>query len=98
MALQAALAAFRSVGQHDDVLTKFVAKYEGKSLDLSNQNLGAVGASAVAKGLQENKTVIELRMGANKIGLAGAEAIANMLKVNEALQVLILIDNNIGPE
>eukprot|EP00808_Paulinella_micropora_P027241 g40439.t1 len=96
MALQAALAAFR-VGQHD-VLTKFVANYEGKSLDLSSQNLGAVGASAVAKGLQENKTVIELRMGANEIGPAGAEAIANMLKVNEALQVLSLIGNNIGPE
>eukprot|EP00808_Paulinella_micropora_P027583 g61453.t1 len=50
MALEAALAAFR-VGQHD-VLTKFVANYEGKSLELSGQNLGAVGASAVAKGLQ----------------------------------------------
>eukprot|EP00808_Paulinella_micropora_P027129 g71880.t1 len=50
MALQAALAAFH-VGQHD-VLTKFVANYEGKSLDLSSENLGQVGASAVAKGLQ----------------------------------------------
>eukprot|EP00808_Paulinella_micropora_P013735 g27978.t1 len=52
MALQAALAAFH-VGQHD-VLTKFVANYEGKSLDLSSENRGQVGASAVAKGLQED--------------------------------------------
>eukprot|EP00808_Paulinella_micropora_P023382 g79778.t1 len=58
MALQAALAAFR-VGQHD-VLTKFVANYEGKSLDLSSQNLGAVGASAVAKGLQVNPILKQL--------------------------------------
>eukprot|EP00808_Paulinella_micropora_P009602 g9124.t1 len=73
------------------------AKYEGKSLGLSKENLGAFGASAVAKGLQENKTVIELRMGANKIGPAGAEAIANMLKVNNMLTSLELSNNNIEP-
>eukprot|EP00808_Paulinella_micropora_P012890 g25800.t1 len=59
MALQAALAAFRE-GQHD-VLTKLVAKYEDVSLDLSDllsdKNLRASGAMAVAKGLQINPTL-----------------------------------------
>eukprot|EP00808_Paulinella_micropora_P007067 g39104.t1 len=50
--------------------------------------------------LYENKTVIELRMGANKIGPAGAEAIANMLKENKnsKLSNLDISLNNIGPQ
>eukprot|EP00808_Paulinella_micropora_P012269 g57646.t1 len=96
MALQAALAAFHSVGQHDDVLTKFVAKYEGKSLDLSNQNLGAVGASAVAKGLQVNEALQVLILIDNNIGPEGAKAIADMLKVNKTLRELEIVGNNIG--
>eukprot|EP00808_Paulinella_micropora_P022380 g27520.t1 len=86
MALQAALEAFR-VGQHD-VLTKFVANYEGKSLDLLRKNLGDVGASAVAKGLQVNKTLVEFDIRGNKIGPAGAAAVANMLKINPTLETL----------
>eukprot|EP00808_Paulinella_micropora_P014292 g56150.t1 len=95
MALQAALEAFR-VGQHD-VLTKFVANYEGKSLDLSSKNLGYVGASAVAKGLLVNKTLVEFDIRGNKIGPAGAAAIANMLKVNKTLVEFDIRRNKIGP-
>eukprot|EP00808_Paulinella_micropora_P011269 g7931.t1 len=92
--MNAALEAFRA-GQHD-VLTKFVANYEGKSLGLSSENLGQVGASAVAKGLQVNKTLLELYIGGNSIGAAGAQAIANMLKVNKTLTSLDLETNEIG--
>eukprot|EP00808_Paulinella_micropora_P012041 g66614.t1 len=79
MARQAALAAFH-VGQHD-VLSKFVANYEGKSLDLSSQILGAVGASAVAKGLQVNTSLTELVLFNNNIGPEGANHIAKALQV-----------------
>eukprot|EP00808_Paulinella_micropora_P024954 g21900.t1 len=94
MALQAALAAFR-VGQHD-VLTKLVANYEGKSLDLSSENLGAFGASAVAKGLQVNTALQVLNLYYNNVGPEGAAAIADMLKVNTCLATLILYGNDIG--
>eukprot|EP00808_Paulinella_micropora_P000727 g33377.t1 len=98
MALQAALAAFR-VGQHD-VLTKFVANYEGKSLDLSSQNLGAVGASAVAKGLQVNKTLRELKIGGNSIGDTGAQALGEALQENKEckLEKLDISSNSIRAE
>eukprot|EP00808_Paulinella_micropora_P022812 g78450.t1 len=95
MALQAALAAF-SVGHHD-VLTKFVAKYEGKSLDLLGQNLGAVGALAVAKGLQVN-TLRTLDLEENNIGTQGAEHIAEALKMNTSLRELDMQSNDIGAE
>eukprot|EP00808_Paulinella_micropora_P012963 g61507.t1 len=96
MALQAALEAFR-VGQHD-VLTKFVANYEGKSLDLSSKNLGYVGASAVAKGLLVNKMLQTLWLSNNNIGADGAKEIAAALKVNQTLTSLYLWDNKIGDE
>eukprot|EP00808_Paulinella_micropora_P011974 g61379.t1 len=96
MALQAALEAFR-VGQHD-VLTKFVANYEGKSLDLSSKNLGDVGASAVAKGLQVNKSITTLNLNLNNIGPDGAAAIGKALEVNKTLQALGLSSNNIGDD
>eukprot|EP00808_Paulinella_micropora_P013561 g18946.t1 len=67
--MKAALEAFRA-GQHD-VLTKFVANYEGKSLNLSSESLGQVGASAVAKGLQMNTSLRELYMQNNNIGAEG---------------------------
>eukprot|EP00808_Paulinella_micropora_P023829 g76000.t1 len=96
MALQAALRAFH-VGQHD-VLTKFVANYEGKSLDLSSQNLGAVGASSVAKGLQVNTSLTELVLFNNNIGPEGANHIAKALQVNKTLTTLYLWSNEIGDE
>eukprot|EP00808_Paulinella_micropora_P007890 g3333.t1 len=94
MALQAALAVFR-VGQHD-VLTKLVANYEGKSLDLSSQKLGAFGASAVAKGLQANKVLQTLEIARNNIGDQGAAAFADALKVNTTVQTLNIGSNNLG--
>eukprot|EP00808_Paulinella_micropora_P000387 g33055.t1 len=98
MALQAALEAFR-VGQHD-VLTKFVANYEGKSLDLSSNNLGDVGASAVAKGLQVNNTLQTLDLYNNNIGPDGAKAIGKALEENKEckLEKLDISSNSIGAE
>eukprot|EP00808_Paulinella_micropora_P004998 g65182.t1 len=89
--MKAALEAFRA-GQYD-VLTKFVANYEGKSLDLSSENLGQVGASAVAKGLQENKTLQTLYLGNNAVGDAGASALGTALKNNTTLTKLDGIEN-----
>eukprot|EP00808_Paulinella_micropora_P021091 g3573.t1 len=57
-ALREALAALRE-GKHH-VLTEYVAKYEGKVLDLSKKSLGVAGASAVAKGLQVNPILKQL--------------------------------------
>eukprot|EP00808_Paulinella_micropora_P009018 g9521.t1 len=93
MALQAALAAFRE-GQHD-VLSKFVANYEGKSLDLSSKNLGAFGASAVTKGLQVN-SLTSLSLQHNDIGPEGAKQITKALQVNKTLTYLDLENNEIG--
>eukprot|EP00808_Paulinella_micropora_P004068 g39908.t1 len=97
MALQdSALAAFRQ-GQHD-ALTKFVANYEGKSLDLSSKNLGDFGASAVARGLQVNTALQVLNLYDNNIRPEGAAAIADMLKVNSTLTTLGIGDNGIGSQ
>eukprot|EP00808_Paulinella_micropora_P024100 g20686.t1 len=94
--MKAALEAFRA--EQHDVLTKFVANYEGKSLNLSRQNLGQVGASAVAEGLQENKTLRELNIHDNNIGPDGAKAFAKALEVNKSITTLNLNWNNIGPD
>eukprot|EP00808_Paulinella_micropora_P022107 g54560.t1 len=101
MSLRAALVAFR-VGQHD-VLTKFVANYEGKSLDLSSvlhlgSTLGAFGASAVAQGLQVNTSLATLILYNNNIGDAGATAISKALQVNSTLTALDIGGNGIGPQ
>eukprot|EP00808_Paulinella_micropora_P006942 g64641.t1 len=88
----AALAAFRE-GQHEHE-----ANYEGTSLDLSNQNLGAFGASAVAKGLQANKVLQTLIIAGNNIGDQGAAAFADALKANKVLQSLNIAGNNIGDQ
>eukprot|EP00808_Paulinella_micropora_P023617 g11890.t1 len=93
--MKAALEAFRA-GRRV-VLTKFVANYEGKSLDLSSENLGQVGASAVAKGLQVNEALQVLSLMGNNIGPEGAKAIADMLKENKTVIELRMGTNKIGP-
>eukprot|EP00808_Paulinella_micropora_P005586 g34314.t1 len=95
-ALQAALTAFCE-GQND-VLNKFVANYEGKSLDLSSRDLGAFGVLAVAKGLQANKVLQTLNIAGNNIGDQGAAAFADALKVNKTLQTLSIDFNSIGAQ
>eukprot|EP00808_Paulinella_micropora_P015764 g6636.t1 len=95
MALQAALAAFGK-GQHD-VLTTFVAKYEGVSLVLSKKNLRASCAMAVAKGLRVNTCLATLILYGNDIGDAGATAIAKALQENKEckLEKLDISSNSI---
>eukprot|EP00808_Paulinella_micropora_P015526 g42684.t1 len=110
MALQAALAAFRE-GQHD-VLTKFVAKYEGESLDFAKglqvnnsirsinlraNDIGDEGATAIGLALQVNTSLATLILYNNKIGDAGATAIAKALQVNKALVEFDIRGNKIGP-
>eukprot|EP00808_Paulinella_micropora_P012297 g43990.t1 len=94
--MEAALAAFRE-GKHD-VLTDFVAKYEGKELSFFFKDLRDSGASAVAKGLEENKEckLEKLDISSNSIGAEGARHIAKALEVNKNLQTLWIASNNIG--
>eukprot|EP00808_Paulinella_micropora_P006524 g66923.t1 len=76
--MEAALAAFRD-GKHD-VLTDFVAKYEGKELSFFGLVPGDSGASAVAKGLEENKTLRQLDVRNNSTGDDGAKTIGKALE------------------
>eukprot|EP00808_Paulinella_micropora_P006379 g63022.t1 len=94
--MEAALEAFR-LGKHH-VLSDFLAKYEGKRVDLSKKNLGISGALAVVKGLQVNNTVQTLNLYGNNIGPDGAKAIGKALEVNKSITGLNLNLNNIGPD
>ena len=53
-------------------------------------NIGDQGAIAIAKALEVNASVTELRLGWNKIGDAGATAIANAIAVNASLKLKVL--------
>ena len=59
-------------------------------LDLTHNNIGNVGAKALAEGLKVNKTLTSLVLYENKIGNEGAKALAEGLKVNETLKSLVL--------
>jgi len=66
-------------------------------LDLSaNNQIGAVGAKAIADALQHNSCLNTLNLGYNKIGDDGAKAIADALKHNSCLSYLGLGKNKIG--
>eukprot|EP00943_MAST-04B_sp_MAST-4B-sp1_P006138 g6138.t1 len=55
-----------------------------KKINLSYNNIGDEGASAIAKGIQENKNCVleELDLGYNEIKVEGAKSLAEMIKVN----------------
>jgi len=78
-----------------EVLPRFSAL---RTLDLSRNNIGSEGASALGEALKVNAVVTNLQLGTNEIGVDGAKAIADALKVNAVLTILYLGDNKIGDD
>lgn len=66
------------------------------TLNLDNEVIGDVGATAIAIALQGNTALTTLELDSNNIGIRGATAIAEALKVNTALTTLWLEGNSIG--
>ena len=65
-------------------------------LDLTGNGIGD-GAVALAEGLKDLTSLLELRLGYNKISSQGTLALVEVLKYNH-LQHLYLSNNSIGPE
>ena len=66
------------------------------ALDLSRNQIGAVGAQAIATALHINRTLTTLDLSSNWIGAVGAQDIATSLHVNHTLTTLDLNGNGIG--
>lgn len=66
-----------------------------RQLLLGGNNIGAVGAKALAKALLRQKSVVELGFGWNKLGDEGAAAIANVVRQDKQLQAVGLEFNSI---
>ena len=69
-----------------------------QTLELSRNNIGDVGAAALAQGLKSCINLQELRLVNNKIGDDGAAALAQGLKSCNSLQILQLTINSIGAD
>lgn len=68
-------------------------------LDLSNNELGDLGAQAMARGLQHSSCLLQtLDLSFNQIDEAAAKALATMLRTNNTLQRLNLSFNNLGDQ
>ena len=67
-----------------------------QTLELSRNNIGDVGAAALAQGLKSCINLQELRLVNNNIGDDGAATLAQGLKFCNSLQTLHLAINNIG--
>ena len=65
-------------------------------LEFPRNNIGCVGAMAVAKGLAQNIALVDVNLCKNEIGSRGAKALANTLLHNNALRKLNLKRNCIG--
>ena len=79
--------------QNDPTLTEL--EFNGDWISLG-ERIGDRGASALAKALAQNTTLLELRVWCNKLGEAGASALAEALKTNSSLLILNLRVNNLG--
>jgi hypothetical protein len=66
------------------------------TLDLDGNDIGAVGAQALATALLTNTTLETLSLDGNDIGDVGAQALATALLTNTTLITLILYENNFG--
>ena len=76
-----------------------VSSYYLTSLNLSNNELGSTGATALARGLQQKHCILQkLDVSANGIDRQGAIAVATMLRANMVLVSLNLSFNSIGDE
>ena len=57
-------------------------------LNLSDNQMKAEGAAALADGLKANSTVQQLDASSNSMGNGGAKALGDMISVNKTIQIL----------
>ena len=69
-----------------------------KVLSLYSNQIGALGATRLAKALKVNQTLGQLFLEGNRLGDKRTQALASALTVNSSLQCLILRGNGIGDE
>ncbi|KAL7462609.1 hypothetical protein ACHAXS_002991 [Conticribra weissflogii] len=67
-----------------------------KTLDLSRNDLGPDGASALAAALEQNMTVTSIKLNGNSLGDQGAIAISKCLRDNISITSIELRENGIG--
>ena len=65
-------------------------------LDLSKQDIGTSGASALATALQRNSILTQLNLSSNRIGNSAVNKLAAALQHNSSLTTLDLFGNEIG--
>ncbi|XP_052078795.1 leucine-rich repeat-containing protein 74A-like isoform X2 [Mytilus californianus] len=65
------------------------------SLDVSGNEIGAIGVMYVAEMMVENNTIVELNLSGTIPGKEGLEALADLIKNNKTLRILRLEDNKI---
>ena len=66
----------------------FCLSVECTVLDLSNHGLGFGGATALAAALDDNETLVEIRLSGNSIGNQGGIAVARALAANDSVRTL----------
>ena len=67
-----------------------------KTIDLSENNIGDLGAVALADATKIQKTVQMITLSENYIGAEGAVALSDAIKINRTLTKIQLSQNNIG--
>ena len=85
--------------QQDEVLKRLRSNDTTlTTLSLAGNNLGEVGAAAVAGALQRNTTLTTLNLGYNGLGDVGGAAVAGALERNTTLTTLDLVGNAVSDE
>jgi hypothetical protein len=92
-----------SQAQVDDNACIMVAEFLINNLmivacDLSRNNIGSKGATALAQALSANRVLTALSLKDNAIGADGAEKLASMLQSNQTIERLNLMGCMIGDE
>jgi len=66
------------------------------SVDLGYNQIGAVGASAIAEAIKQSQSLTTVTLSGNSIGGEGASAIAEAIKQSKSLTTVNLSGNSIG--
>eukprot|EP00435_Cladocopium_sp_Y103_P071697 s56_g38.t1 len=74
---------------------KVVMEIKTESLHLANNNLKNEGVEALAAGLHDNKTLVELDLAGNSIGAEGTQVLSRALVHNSTLRRLSLEHNHV---
>jgi Leucine Rich repeat len=83
--------------QAKQIANELAANTTLKFLDLSDNEVGELGAPAIAHALTKNRTLTRLDLDDNGIGNVGSVTIAMALLQNMSLQTLFLCGNGIDP-